>query len=247
MKSKLSLLVGLFFFASAAPLAHAATVTVPFQYDYFGTGYMETFYNVYQANLNKEVYTPGEMINVAASVVSEPFGYGWYVSAFQDRCGGESGYLDTFIVGKATDSGYLSNYCGFNRGWEGGANGPIRPFNLLWAYPFYAEQTPTTNSMLVYVTTPDGSLASISLPYCVSTTGSCQGGPKGCVQNKGQACSSAPNSCGETTTGTIACDGSCTAVTPVNTCPNPGQGVTSSVTVTISKQKPGINLFFTSP
>lgn len=47
---------------------------------------------------------------------------------------------------------------------------------------------------------------------CVSTQ---------CVSNQGAACTSAPNSCGMTTSGTIQCNGSCGAATPSNNlCPN---------------------------
>src|SRR3989344_7866290 len=41
-----------------------------------------------------------------------------------------------------------------------------------------------------------------------------------CVPNQGASCASAPNSCGQTNTGTVQCNGSCNAPTPPNSsCP----------------------------
>lgn len=47
-----------------------------------------------------------------------------------------------------------------------------------------------------------------------------------CVPNAGNACSSSANSCGMTNSGTVQCDGSCSATTPSNSyCPAPQPSV----------------------
>ncbi len=267
MKSKLSLLVGFLVFVSAAPLAHATTFSVPYTYqlDYLGTGVLQTYNTsfVFEASLDKQVYTPGERIWTRTNVISTgspKTGQNWTQNippyVFQDRCGDlsqstsvvyDSGY-PPFIAGvKATNVSMIYPLCSqvltldhvMGASWEG-------YYPSLW---LYAESYATTNSIKLFAGLGPSSISMTevgSLPYCVSTTGSCPGSTQGCATTKGQACTSAPNACGESTTGTIACDGSCSAITPANTCPNPG-GVTSSVTVTVSKQKPGINLYFTSP
>ena len=247
MKSKLSLLVGFLVFVSAAPLAHATTFSTPYtyQYDYLGTGpstFSGTF--IIEATINKQVYSPGEPIQIYTSLVSTGSVTPSIPYQFQDRCGDLSGSIGYVTALKATDVSKIYPLCSVVLTLANN-NGP----NYYPALPVNAETYPTTSSIDFFAGLGPSfnSITQVgSLPYCVSTTGSCPGSTQGCATTKGQACTSAPNACGETTTGTIACDGSCGAITPANTCPNPG-GVTSSVTVTVSNQKPGINLYFTSP
>ncbi|KKU95291.1 MAG: Alpha-L-rhamnosidase [Parcubacteria group bacterium GW2011_GWA1_48_11b] len=51
--------------------------------------------------------------------------------------------------------------------------------------------------------------------------------PTPCVSTAGRACSSAPNSCGDTNSGVIGCKGSCSATTPANP-PGYGNSCTSA-------------------
>ena len=172
----------------------------------------------YTANIDKDVYAPGEQINttgsVSTSMCDNETANGLNVSSA--TLDGSANYSNESHNLINTDVSTLShdvlmNQCGGSMTCRGDSSYGSASFTVPNSPGSYVITMKGTGNFYDASKNANSSSGSVDLPFTVS-------GPA-CAANTDTACNSAANGCGQTTTGSIQCDGSCSAAAPAQCCP----------------------------
>jgi hypothetical protein len=166
------------------------------------------------ANLDKNSYAPGEPITANGSITAAVCDNEPYQAQFTYNA--KAGYSsESHTLFKGTPAAQQENvWVTYTEYGSATFTNPSVPGSSYIRFIGSASYVDTNGNV-------QPTSNQVDIPFTVT-------GPV-CVQNKGASCSSAANSCGQNSTGTILCDGSCSATVPACTCPA-GQRVGSSGT-----------------